>query len=144
MDRAEEVCWPSCSTESPGSGKRTSVESTVPQPLPTLATNISGRALYAAWSRSWMRAASRLEDEPPVMVMGAQFMYISRLPTLLNHVQARVAEPVGRLLGTGKLYVSGSTASALSPLFPATLRIGQPPSIEWMTLNVLLLVGFLS
>jgi hypothetical protein len=48
VDRAEEVCRPSCSTESPGSGKSKSVESTVAQPLPMLAVNMSGRALYAA------------------------------------------------------------------------------------------------
>jgi hypothetical protein len=76
------------------------------------------------------------------MLIGAQFMYISRFPILLNQVQASVAEPVGREVGTVKLYVSGSTASALSPLFPAMLRIGQPPSMEWITLNVLLVVGF--
>ena len=45
VDKAEDVARPSCSTESPGSGKIRSVESTVPQPLPTLATNMSGRAL---------------------------------------------------------------------------------------------------
>jgi hypothetical protein len=37
------------------------------------------------------------------MVIGAQFIYISRFPILLNQVQASVAEPVGRLLGTVKL-----------------------------------------
>lgn len=42
-------------------------------------------------------------DEPPVRVMGAQFMYISRLPILLNQVQASVAEPVGRDVGMVKL-----------------------------------------
>jgi hypothetical protein len=33
---------------------------------------------------------------------GAQFMYISRLPILLNQVQANVAVPVGRVVGTVK------------------------------------------
>lgn len=33
---------------------------------------------------------------------------------------------------------------ASSPLLPATPRIGQPPSMEWITLNVLSLVGFWS
>jgi hypothetical protein len=37
------------------------------------------------------------------MVIGAQFMYISRLPILLNHVQARVADPVGRADGMVKV-----------------------------------------
>jgi hypothetical protein len=45
VERADDVCSPSCSTEFPGSGNRRSVESTVPQPLPMLATNMSGRAL---------------------------------------------------------------------------------------------------
>jgi hypothetical protein len=51
-ERAADVARPSCSTESPGSGKRTSAESTVAQPLPMLARNMFGRALYAAVSRS--------------------------------------------------------------------------------------------
>jgi hypothetical protein len=45
--RAEEVARPSCSTESPGAGKITSVESTVPQPLPMFAVNMLGKALKA-------------------------------------------------------------------------------------------------
>jgi len=45
--RALLVARPSCSTESPGSGNRTSVESTVPHPLLTFATNMFGSALYA-------------------------------------------------------------------------------------------------
>jgi len=44
VESAEEVAVPSCSTESPGAGKSRSVESTVPQPLPMLATNMSGKA----------------------------------------------------------------------------------------------------
>jgi hypothetical protein len=113
--RAEEVASPSCSTELPGLGNSRSVESLVMQPLPMLAVNISGRALYALISRSisWVALRgsrskvssslnSRLDPEP-VMVIGAQFMYISRLPILLNQVQARTAEPVGRVVGTVKL-----------------------------------------
>ena len=69
-------------------------------------------------------------DEAPVIVTGAQFMYISRFPILLNQVQARVAVPVGSEDGMVKLYVSGSTALAESPLLPATPLIGHPPSIE--------------
>ena len=42
-------------------------------------------------------------EEPEVISIGAQFMYISRLPTLLNHVQARIALPVGRFVGMVKL-----------------------------------------
>jgi len=140
--RALLVARPSCSTELPGSGKRRSVESTVWQPLPMLATNMFGRASYADVSRV-SRYSSRLEA-PPDNVTGAQFMYISRFPILLNQVQARVAFPVGMSVGTVKLYVSGSTASALLPLFPLTPLIGQPPSMEWMTFHVLLVVGFSS
>lgn len=92
-----------------------------------LAVNMSGRALKAAWSRA-MRSLRLLE--PPVSVTGAQFMYISRFPTLLNQVQARVALPVGRVVGIVKLYVSGSMALALSPLFPAMFFMGQPPMME--------------
>ena len=92
-----------------------------------------------------IRSSSLLRlDEAAVIVTGAQFMYISRFPTLLNQVQARTAVPVGREEGTVKLYVSGSTALAELPLLPATPLIGQPPSIEWMTLKVLLAVGVLS
>ena len=43
--RALDVAKPSCSTEFPGSGKRTSFESWVVQPLLTFATNMLGRAL---------------------------------------------------------------------------------------------------
>ncbi len=50
--RAEEVARPSCSRESPGFGKITSVELMVPQPLPIFAVKILGKALKAAWSRS--------------------------------------------------------------------------------------------
>jgi len=103
---------PNCSREAPGSGKARSCESWVVQVVAGIfATNILGRELKAAWSRSmsWvmLRAMSssssalRLE-EPAVIVTGAQFMYISRLPTLLNQVQAKVAVPVGRLVGTVK------------------------------------------
>lgn len=111
VDKAEEVCKPSCSRDPPGFGKIRSVSDMVPHPLPIFAVNISGRALKAVWSRStsWVTlramtsssSALRLA-EPDVMVTGAQFMYISRLPTLLNQVHAKVAVPVGRLVGTVK------------------------------------------
>lgn len=78
-------------------------------------------------------------------VTGAQFMYISRFPTLLNQVQASVALPDGRSVGMVKLYVSGSTAPGLPDgAFPGVFFMGQPPTMEWMTLNVLLAVGFSS
>lgn len=40
---------------------------------------------------------------PPVMVTTAQFIYISRLPILLNHVQAKSAAPEGAEGGMAKL-----------------------------------------
>jgi hypothetical protein len=89
-----------------------------------------------------MRSSSALRlPAAAVIVTGAQFMYISRLPTLLNQVQAKVAVPVGRVVGTTKVYVEGSGRLASLPLFPATPFMGHPPSMEWITLNTLLLVG---
>lgn len=117
------VAVPRRSRESPGEGNFRSVESTVVQPLPMFAVNMSGKASKAAVSRSMscvtLPSSLRLEEDPD-RVTGAQFMYISRLPILLNQVQARVASPVGRVVGTVNEYVSGFTAAALSPLFPAT------------------------
>jgi hypothetical protein len=101
LDNALAVANPSCSTESPGFGKRRSVESTVRQPFPMFAVNISGRASNAEVSRA--SNSSLLLDDDPVRVTGAQFMYISRLPTLLNQVHARVALPVGTVSGILKL-----------------------------------------
>lgn len=69
--------------------------------MPILAVNISGKALKAAVSRTWSSSSLRLEVEL-VMVTGAQFMYISRLPTLLNQVQASVALPAGTESGMVK------------------------------------------
>lgn len=81
-----------------------------------------------------------VELEP--ISIGAQFIYISRLPTLLNHVQARVALPVGKVSGMAKCSASGTGILTLSPpLLPAMFIIGQPPSTEWITLKVLLAVG---
>lgn len=64
-------------------------------PLPIFATNISGREdkarfwMTSPFSRAGLSSALRLW-EAPVTVIGAQFMYISRSPILLNQVQARV------------------------------------------------------
>ena len=81
----------------PGSGNSKSALSTVLQPLPIFATNMAGKeasrlpkmeSLVASYS---VLLVSRLTLEPPpVTVIGAQFMYISRLPILLNQVHARV------------------------------------------------------
>ena len=106
------------SRESPGLGNLRSMESTVSQTVVgMLATNISGAELRLdklpterpkiessmdPYSSSRRLAVVLELDEllpAPVTVMGAQFMYISRLPTLLNHVQASVYCPVARSLG---------------------------------------------
>lgn len=76
----------------------------------------------------------------------AQFMYISRLPTLLNQVQAKVYDPGVMPAGIEKLYVSGSGAVAelSAPMLPAWFLAGQPPSIEWITIQVELFVAGVS
>lgn len=79
----------------PASGKTTFPPSAVVQPLPMLATNMSGKE-GARFEISGSRAtladsadvSSRFFD-PATTVMGAQFMYISRLPIRLNQVHAR-------------------------------------------------------
>ena len=119
-----------------------------------LATNMAGKegasrpasSGMAAKSVSLRGTSSRLLEPPPVTLMEAQFMYISRLPTLLNQVQARVYAPGLMPAGMAKLYVSGSGAEAelSAPMLPATPLAGQPPSMEWMTIQVELLVAGLS
>ena len=90
------VPLPAFWTTEPGFGNWRSAESTVLQPFPTFATNICGNALSRlpkAEPPSVSYAVSLMESRfllPPLTVMGAQFMYISRLPILLNHVHARV------------------------------------------------------
>lgn len=104
-------------TSVPGSGNVRSVLSIVVQPFPRLATNSDGReekevpALLPA--RSARSARLPLE---PAMVTDAQFIYISRLPTSLNQVQANMAAPWGASDGTWKL-----------KLPPAGLTVGHPP-----------------
>ena len=91
------MATPSFSSEAPGSGNWRSLDETVVQSVAgMLATNMAGKEGAARPARSGMaksvslRARSRCLLEPPVTLMEAQFMYISRLPTLLNQVQARV------------------------------------------------------
>lgn len=71
-------------TSGPGLGYMTSDPSSVPQPLPTLATKTLGRLLKGT-------EPSRFNFLEPAILMTAQFMYISRLPTLFCHVQAKSA-----------------------------------------------------
>ncbi len=89
---------PSFSRDEPGLGNWRSPPSSVLQSVVgTLATNMSGkevsRALNSGMANSSVSfsEASRLL-EPPVTFTEAQFMYISRLPTLLNlqHVSKSV------------------------------------------------------
>lgn len=85
------------STDEPGDGNFTSVASAVVQSVTGMfATNMSGNEAVArpassgiAYSSVSLREVSLLL-EAPVTLMEAQFMYISRLPTLLNQVHARV------------------------------------------------------
>lgn len=99
-------------TSGPGSGKVTSLVSTVVQPLARLATKRPGRAENA------VAGASRFF--PPAMVTDAQFMYISLLPIWLNQVQAKIAAPLLASEGivTSKLPVG---------------CIGHFPMMLWMT-----------
>jgi hypothetical protein len=66
------------------------------------------------------RFARRFELEPWIVTQ-AQFMYISRFPTSLNHVHAKRAFPEGAKDGIVKGYV---------------VVIGQPPIMLLMTLKV--------
>ncbi len=89
---------PNFSTEAPGSGNCTSAESTVSQSLVGIfALNIAGKdAVARPESSEAPRVSSRVAAlffEPPLTLIDAQFMYISRLPILLNQVQARVYDP---------------------------------------------------
>ena len=89
---------PNFSTEVPGSGNCTSAESTVSQSLVGMfALNIAGKDAVARSERSeTARVSSRVAAlffDPPLTLIDAQFMYISRLPILLNQVQARVYDP---------------------------------------------------
>src|SRR4051794_35209873 len=93
-------------------------------------------------------------SDPPEMSTAAQFMYISRLPTLLNHVQASVAWPFCKPSGRVKLNwlrQSYSFAYPLShwntPLYeprgpvycPSKFMgelVGQPPSMLYRTFQL--------
>lgn len=115
------------------------------------ATNMAGKEGLSRPESSGMAKSVSLSEvslllDPPVTLMDAQFMYISRLPTLLNQVHARVYAPGAMPSGIAKLYVSGSGADAeLSPpRLPATFLAGQPPSIEWMTIHLELFVAGVS
>ncbi len=124
------------STDCPGSGNLTSEPSAVVQSVAGMfAMNMSGNEAVArsessgiAYSSVSLREVSLLL-EPPVTLMEAQFMYISRLPTLLNQVHARVYAPGVMPVGIEKSYISGSIAEAelSAPILPAWFLAGQPP-----------------
>ena len=135
-------------TALPGSGNLTSVDSVVVQSeAGILATNMSGKVPAArdsrlksaawvpltfdsSWSVETVSGSGTVERflPPPLTTMGAQFMYISRLPTLLNQVHASAYWPGA--IPSGMLYskVVGSSAPASSPIFPAD-DVGHPPSM---------------
>ena len=99
---------PSFSTEAPGSGNCTSAESTVSQSLVGMfALNIAGKDAVARSDNSGMPRVSlrvaALFFDPPLTLIEAQFMYISRLPILLNQVQAKVYDP--GVIPSGMVYV---------------------------------------
>ena len=124
------------STDCPGSGNLTSAPSAVVQSVAGMfAMNMSGKEAVPrsessgiAYSSVSLREVSLLL-EPPVTLIEAQFMYISRLPTLLNQVHARVYAPGAMPVGIEKSYVSGSGAEAelSAPILPAWFLAGQPP-----------------
>lgn len=110
------------STASPGFGNIMSLPSGVVHCVSAMfATNMSG-----SFSKSVLSLA------PPLTEIGAQFIYISLLPILLNHVHTSVHSPFGTSFGTVKMKVAGSV-----PV------VGHPPTIEWMTLKVDCAVGSL-
>ena len=104
---AVRVPLPSFSTEAPGSGNCTSAESTVSQSLVGMfALNMPGKDAARSESSATPRVSLReraLFLDPPLTLIEAQFMYISRLPILLNQVQAKVYAP--GLMPSGMEYV---------------------------------------
>ena len=91
---AVSVPLPSFSIEAPGSGNCTSWESTVSQSdVGMFALNMPGKDVARSDSSGMpmvsLRESALLAD-PPLTLIDAQFMYISRFPILLNQVQARV------------------------------------------------------
>ena len=91
---AVSVPLPSFSTEVPGLGNSTSWESTVSQSdVGMFALNMPGKDVARSDSSGMPKVSLRespLFADPPLTLIDAQFMYISRFPILLNQVQARV------------------------------------------------------
>ena len=91
---AVSVPLPSFSTEAPGLGNCTSWESTVSQSeVGMFALNMPGKDVARSDSSGMPKVSLReraLFADPPLTLIDAQFMYISRFPILLNQVQARV------------------------------------------------------
>ena len=81
------------SSDGPGLGNSRS-PSAVLHPLPMFATNMSGKsARFNKDRESAFRCSIPRFLEPGVTVSGAQFMYISLFPILLNQVQANTYCP---------------------------------------------------
>lgn len=70
-------------------------------------------------------------------------MYISRLPTLLNHVHARVYSPAAMPFGMLNWKVDAPVPLGSAGRLPGTLA-GQPPSMDLMTIHLEFLVGWRS
>jgi hypothetical protein len=123
----------------PGAGNRMSYISSVKQPL-MLATNKGGNS-----EERFSNATDSdlfFEELLSVIVMGAQFMYISRLPIRLNQVQAMVYSPASMLSGIVKLGENGVTIVALVPTLESlSVSSIHPPSIDIITLHVVELLG---
>ncbi len=99
----------------PVSVKVTSADAYVSQPFLRLATKMEGREEN--------EVLARLVLPDPETVTDAQFMYISRLPRLLNQVHEKRAAPEGESDGILK-----------SKVPPAD--VGHPPMYVWRTVKV--------
>ena len=123
------------STEAPGTGNWTIADSSGNlHPGEILATNMSGKEGLSRFLEIGWLIMSRLLD-PPVTVTGAQFMYISRLPTWLNQVQAREYLPGAMPCGMLNWKVEAPLPLGSSPRLPSVFA-GQPPSMLWMTCHL--------
>ena len=112
------------STESPGDGKMKSTDSGMEHcSRGRLATNMSGKLLKTDMSLA-----------PPVTVMGAQFMYISRLPILLNQVHARLYSPLAMPLGMENSKVAAPPPLGSPDRLPVEFE-GQPETMLWITFH---------
>jgi len=76
----------------------------------------------------------------PWTTMGAQFMYISRFPILLNHDNASVYRPGAKPAGILNWKVLAPLPLGSAGRFPSVFA-GHPPSMEWITFHTVALLG---